>query len=144
VLHAERFPIGERAALRRLDYAPTPESPNEEFPFLLVTGRSLYQFNAGTMTRRTKNSLIRPSDVLDVSPDDAGRLGLEEGARVRIHSRHGEAMLPVHVNPAVKAGEAFATFHTAEIFLNRVTGPHRDGYTGTPEYKVTAIQVTRA
>ena len=144
VLHAERFPIGERAALRRVDYTPTPESPNEEFPFLLVTGRSLYQFNAGTMTRRTKNSLIRPSDVLDVSPGDAGRLGLEEGARVRIYSRHGEATLPVHVSTAVKAGEVFATFHTAEIFLNRVTSPHRDGYTGTPEYKVTAIQVKRA
>jgi len=144
VLHAERFPIGERAALRRVDYTPTPESPSEEFPFVLVTGRNLYQFNAGTMTGRTKNALIRPSDVLDVAPDDARRLGFNEGDRVRIRSRYGETTLPVHVNPVVTAGQVFATFHTAEIFLNRVTSLHRDTHTGTPEYKVTAIQVERA
>jgi formate dehydrogenase major subunit len=144
LLHTDRFTVGQRAALRRIDFAPSPEVPSDDFPFVLVTGRTLYQFNAGTMTGRTKNALIRPSDVLDISPDDARRLGLREGARVRIRSRHGEAILPVHLTPAVKQGEVFATFHTPEIFLNRVTGPHRDTQTDTPEYKVTAIHIEQA
>jgi formate dehydrogenase major subunit len=140
-LHATRFPHGERTALRPIDYHPTGERTSGDFPLLLVTGRSLYQFNAGTMTARSKNILIRPSDTLDIHPDDAQALGLTDGAAVRVVSRYGEARLPCRVTPAVKPGEVFATFHTAEIFLNRVTGPYRDPYTHTPEYKVTAVRV---
>src|SRR6185437_11154729 len=76
VLHAESFPIGKKAALRRIPYRPTKEVPSEEFPFLLMTGRTLYQFNAGTMTMRTANSELRATDLLDISPQDAGRLQL--------------------------------------------------------------------
>jgi formate dehydrogenase major subunit len=140
-LHAGRFPHGERTALRPIEYHPTGERPSDAFPVLLVTGRNLYQFNAGTMTARTRNLLIRPSDTLDLHPDDAQRLGIADGAPVRVVSRYGEARLPCRVTPAVKRGEAFATFHTAEIFLNRVTSPYRDAYTHTPEYKVTAVRV---
>lgn len=144
LLHTQRFPIGDRATLRRVEYQPTPGGPDGEFPFVLVTGRSLYQFNAGTMTARTANSMLRPSDVLDVNPEDARALGLRDGDRATVRSRHGTAVLPVHLNTAVRAGEVFATFHTAEIFLNRVTGPHRDPITSTPEYKVTAVQIVKA
>lgn len=144
LLHREEFASGHRVALRCIDFLPSPEVTNDDFPFLLVTGRTLYHFNAGTMTSRTKNSLLRPSDVLDISPRDAQRLGLQEGTRVRICSRYGEAVLPVHLSPAVRDGEVFATFHTAEIFLNRVTGPYRDTHTHTPEYKLTAIRIERA
>ena len=143
LLHADTFPIGRRAALRRVKYRPTPEVVSEEFPFLLVTGRTLYQFNAGTMTLRTPNIAYRPSDVLDMSPDDAHRLGLADGAQVRVTSRYGEAVLPVKINACIKMGEAFATFHSPRIFLNHVTGPHRDRYTKTPEYKVTAIRIDK-
>ena len=141
ILHTETFPIGERAKLRRVHYRATSETTSAEFPFLLTTGRSLYQFNAGTMTMRTRNALLRPTDFLDVSPQDAARLELRDGMIVRIRSRHGEALLPVKINPAVKPGELFATFHTAEIFLNFVTSPHRDRYVGSPEYKVTAVRI---
>ena len=140
VMHTASFPIG-RAALRRVLYRPTDEIVDEEFPFLLITGRTLYQFNAGTMTMRTANVKLRPVDVLDISSEDAKRLNFHEGGRVRIRSRHGEATLPIRITSTVKPGELFATFHTAEVFLNRVTSPHRDRYVKSPEYKVTAVQI---
>jgi formate dehydrogenase major subunit len=144
LLHTETFPAGKRAALRRVNFKPTEETTTEEFPFLLTTGRTLHQFNAGTMTLRTKNVVLHPADYLDIAPADAAALGLRDGERARLRSRHGEAVLWVRINPSVKAGELFATFHLAEVFLNYLTGPHRDTYAQTPEYKVTAVRVERA
>ena len=66
-----------------------------------------------------------------------------DGDLVRIASRYGEAILPAHVNPAIRTGELFATFQTAEALLNAVTGPHVDRTTGTPEYKVTAVRIKK-
>ncbi|HEX6283506.1 MAG TPA: molybdopterin dinucleotide binding domain-containing protein [Pyrinomonadaceae bacterium] len=142
VMHTASFPLG-KAALRRVPYRPTDEIVDEEFPFLLMTGRTLYQFNAGTMTMRTANVKLRPADVLDISSDDAKRLKLHEGERVQIRSRYGEATLPIRITSAVKPGELFATFHTTEVFLNRVTSPHRDRYVKSPEYKVTAVRIEK-
>ena len=142
VMHTESFPIG-KAALRRVSYRPTDEVVDEEFPFLLITGRTLYQFNAGTMTMRTANVKLRPTDVLDIFFGDAERLNLQEGDPVRVSSRYGEATLPIRITSMVKPGELFATFHTAEVSLNRLTSPHRDRYVKTPEYKVTAVKIEK-
>jgi formate dehydrogenase major subunit len=141
VLHTEAFSIGNRATLSRIEYQETAEASNGDYPFTLITGRTLYQFNAGTMTSRTANNLLRPHDCLDISAPDAKRLRLSDGQRVRIRSRHGEAILPIKILDSIRPGELFATFHTPEIFLNYVTSPHRDKYVSTPEYKVTAVRV---
>jgi formate dehydrogenase major subunit len=143
VLHVDSFPTGRRAALRQVEYQPTREAADKEYPFTLITGRTLYQFNAGTMTSRTANNLLRPQDFLDVSAEDAARLGLSEGTPVRIRSRYGEVILPIKIDNAVRPGELFATFHTPETFLNYVTSPHRDGYVSTPEYKITAVRLEK-
>jgi formate dehydrogenase major subunit len=142
VMHIDSFPLG-KAALRRIPYRPTKEAVDEEFPFLLVTGRTLYQFNAGTMTMRTPNAELRATDLLDVSVEDAKRLRLHNGETVRVHSRYGEATLPIRITSTVRPGELFATFHTAEVLLNRVTSPYRDRYVKSPEYKVTAVKIDR-
>jgi formate dehydrogenase major subunit len=141
ILHVDAFAIGGRAGLRVVDFAPTGEQTSPEYPFLLSTGRTLYQFNAGTMTMRTPNARLRPEDTLDISPADAARLGLCDGARATVHSRYGKANLRVHVSESVKPGELFATFHTARAGVNHVTGNRRDDQVGTPEYKVTAVRV---
>jgi formate dehydrogenase major subunit len=141
VMHTDGFPVGKRAALRRVPYCPTEETVNDQFPFLLMTGRTLRQFNAGTMTMRTSNAKLRPTDLLDISAADAEALHLHDGQQVRVSSRYGSAILPIKISSAVKAGELFATFHTAAAFLNRVTSPHRDRYVQSPEYKVTAAKV---
>ena len=85
----------------------------------------------------------RPTDVLEISASDAAQLNLETGERVRVYSRYGEAILPVRISSALKNGELFATFHTAEVFLNCLTSSHRDRYVKTPEYKITAVQIEK-
>lgn len=144
ILHRDRFSIGPRAALKRLDFHPSPEQADDEFPFLLITGRTLYQFNAATMSGRTPNTLLRPTDTLDISPQDAERLGLDDGQRVRVRSRHGMAVLPLRISGMMKAGELFATFHDPAARLNAVTSPHRDRYVKAPEYKRTAVSLELA
>ena len=86
---------------------------------------------------------MRPTDTLDVSVEDAERLGLRDDELVLVRSRHGEAVLPVRIDTAMKPGELFATFHTTHVFLNRVTGVERDSVVDTPEYKVIAVNVEK-
>jgi len=143
ILHCESFPIGKKAALKTISYEPTAEIVSQQFPFLLTTGRTLYQFNAGTMTLRTKNIELYPADFLDIAPRDAARLGVRDGERVRLQSAHGEALLPARLSDAVNSGEVFTTFHSAEVFLNNVTSPRRDKQTLAPEYKVTAVRIEK-
>ena len=136
----ESFGAGPRAALRRIEHHASPEQTSEEFPLLLVTGRRLYQFNAGTMTSRTPNEELQPADVLDMSAEDAARYGLRQHDEVLLRSRYGEARLPIQIVDTVSPGQLFATFHTVKVFLNQLTSPHRDNITHTPEYKLTAVQ----
>jgi formate dehydrogenase major subunit len=144
ILHVDSFPHGQRAPLKRVEFAATTETTTAEFPFLLTTGRTLYQFNAGTMTMRTPNAKLRETDSLDIAPADAQRLDLHDGDRVRVRSRHGEAVIPLRLDPRVKPGELFATFHATEVFLNQLTSPHRDNFVMTPEYKVVGVSVEKA
>lgn len=143
VLHGSEFPIGKTAALRKVDYRPTGEVADGEYPFILNTGRSLYQFNAGTMTQRTGAAKIRAADQLSISSFDAAALEILGHEMVQIVSRYGKAKLEARIDPAVRKGELFATFHDQATFLNRVTGPRRDRYVLAPEYKVTAVRIEK-
>jgi formate dehydrogenase major subunit len=143
VLHTESFTKDVRAALRRIDYRPTKEIVSEEFPMLLTTGRTLYHFNAGTMTERTPNIVLRPSDLLEICAADAGEIGVANGETVLIKSSYGEAKMPVQINNRVKKGELFCTFHSPEIFLNHITSPYRDRFVLAPEFKVTAVRIEK-
>ena len=142
-LHTETFTLGDRAPFLRPEQQALPEMQTAEFPLLLVTGRTLYAYNAGTMTDRTKNLELRPADTLDVHPDDADRLGIADGDVLRIVSQHGEAQLPARRDTRVKRGELFATFHTPGAHVNRLLGPHRDNKVNTPAYKRTAVRLER-
>jgi formate dehydrogenase major subunit len=144
ILHAESFPSGKPAPLSCIAFEQTIDAPSEEFPFLLTTGRSLYQFNAGTMTMRTPNVVLRDGDLLEMSPQDARRLDLEDREKVCVRSQYGEVVLPLKVTTKVKPGELFATFHSPDILLNKVTSPERDRVVGTPQYKVVAVAVEKA
>ncbi len=143
VLHGESFSNGITAALRRIKYRPTKETVCDDFPFLLTTGRVLEQFNAGTMTMRTPNRELRPTDLLMVSPADSDRLDIIEGEKVRLKSNYGEAILPIEISSKVRAGELFASFHDPVVFLNYATGPTRDRFTQAPEFKVTAVRIEK-
>jgi formate dehydrogenase major subunit len=142
-LHASEFGVGvgRAATLRPITYRATPEQTDADHPFVLVTGRALEQFNAGTMTGRSTTVRLRPTDLLEIAPGDAGRLGIADGDDVRVVSRYGSAVLPAEITPRVARGELFATFNDPRRAVNRLTGPHRDPHTHTPEYKVTAVRV---
>jgi formate dehydrogenase major subunit len=140
MLHRDTFAGAPRAPLQCVPYVPHLAPLPPEYPFQLITGRTLYQFNAGTMTGRTRNAELRPMDLLDISPDDAAGL-VEEGDRVRVVSEHGSAVLAVHVDARLQRGQLFATFHDPATGLNAVTGDVCDAVTGTPAYKVTAVRL---
>ena len=143
VLHGESFSNGVKAALRRIRFRATKEVVSDDFPFLLTTGRVLEQFNAGTMTMRTPNRELRPTDLLMISKADSTRLKIAAGESVRLKSNYGEAILPVQITDKVNTGELFASFHDPKVFLNYATGPTRDRFTQAPEFKVTAVRVEK-
>jgi formate dehydrogenase major subunit len=143
VLHTKSFSSAQRAPLQRIEFECSDETTSPEFPFLLTTGRTLYQFNAGTMTMRTQNIELRSTDTLDISIEDATRLSLHNSERVRVRSRYGDALISIRINSAVKPDEVFATFHTSDVFLNRLVGPGRDKQVHTPEYKVVAVRIEK-
>jgi formate dehydrogenase major subunit len=143
LLHADSFVSGPRAALRPLAHREPSERTDDEFPFTLVTGRGLYQFNAGTMTRRSITDRFRPRDTLELHADDAARLGVDDGDLVTVTSRHGSAALPVEFSERVLPGTVFATFNEPASGVNRLTGPSRDPATNTPAYKRTAVCIHR-
>jgi formate dehydrogenase major subunit len=143
ILHSREFGHAARATLQCIDHRPTSEQTTPHYPFLLMTGRSLYQFNAGTMTGRTRNNELRPHDLLDISADDAVTVGVDDGERVRVVSAYGSAVLPVRISAEVAGGQLFATFQTKELCVNALTGANRDSVTATPEYKVTAVRLER-
>lgn len=142
-LHAAAFGKSVRATLRPVPHVPSPERTDAEYPYLLVSGRLLYQFNAGTMTARTANQELQPTDVLRIAPEDAARERLEDDARVFVESRYGRVEMPIRIDAAQRTGELFATFHDPRVFLNRITSDVRDGIVGTPEYKRTAVRIGR-
>lgn len=143
VLHAETFAGSRTAALRRIKYRPTREAVSEDFPLLMTTGRTLTQFNAGTMTMRTPNVELRPTDFLTISPADAEKLALKNGERVKLISSYGEAVMPVEISRQMNTGQVFATFHDPKVFLNYATSGHRDRFTQAPEFKVTAVRIEK-
>ncbi|HJV74831.1 MAG TPA: formate dehydrogenase subunit alpha [Noviherbaspirillum sp.] len=144
VLHGERFPIGQRATLACIPSLLSGDQCDADYPLLLTTGRTLYHFNAGTMTYRTPNAVLQASDTLDMAVSDARRLGLHDGELVRLSSRYGSAVLPLRITDTVGSGELFASFHRPDLLINRVTSPYRDRLVKSPEYKVTAVRVTKA
>jgi len=145
ILHTETFPReGGKAKLTAVDFKQTTEQATPEYPFILVTGRELYHFNAGNMTYRTANKEILRSDFLHINPTDAGNIGLKEGDNAKIRSQYGETLIPVYIDSDMRNGEVFSTFSDNQVFINKITSPLRDSYVQTPEYKITAVRIERA
>lgn len=143
ILHTEKFGMQTQTALRCIKYIPTKETVSDEYPYILNTGRTLYQFNSGTMTNRTKNIELRPFDMLNISPTDAEYLQIQSAEIVKVKSLYGEIEMPVEISTNINQGELFATFHSPEIFLNKITSANRDRFVQTPEFKVTAVRIEK-
>ncbi|MEY2513852.1 MAG: formate dehydrogenase major subunit [bacterium] len=142
ILYRDAFALpGGRAQLAALPYKPPGSEASAEFPVILVTGRRLEHYNAGTMTRRTANLDLVASDWLEIHPDDAGRLWIGDGALVSVRSPYGRIELHARITARIEPGHVFTAFHFPEIRTNLLIGPMADVNTSCPEYKVVAVDV---
>jgi formate dehydrogenase major subunit len=142
ILYEDRFELpGGRAQLAALPYLPPGSEASEAFPLVLVTGRRLQHYNAGTMTRRTANLDLMGHDVLEIHPDDAERLWIGDGDLVSVRSPHGRIELPAFLTERIEPGHVFTAFHFPEVRTNLLVGASADVNTSCPEYKVVADDV---
>ena len=142
ILYEHEFSLpGGRGKFAALPYKPPGDATDDEFPLILITGRRLQHYNAGTMTRRTKNLELQDGDWLEIHPEDAARLWIESGDRVSIRSRVGRIETVARVTDRIEPGHVFTAFHFPEIRTNLLVGSSVDVNTGCPEYKVVAVDV---
>jgi len=124
-------------------YVPTTEKVNAKYPLILTTGRILSQYNVGAQTRRTKNVAWHHEDVVEIHPHDAQERGIKEGDWIGVMSRAGETVLRAKLTERVQPGIIYTTFHHPQSGANVITTDNSDWATNCPEFKVTAVQVTR-
>jgi formate dehydrogenase major subunit len=142
ILYRERFSLpGGRARMAALPYKPPGSEASDEFPLVLVTGRRLEHYNAGTMTRRTGNLELMPGDWLELHPQDAARLWVTDGDLVSVRSAYGRIELAARLTERIEPGHVFTAFHFPEIRTNLLIGSSADVNTSCPEYKVVAVDV---
>ncbi|MFE2979563.1 molybdopterin-dependent oxidoreductase [Streptomyces sp. NPDC059258] len=145
------FPLpGGRAVFHARPHLPPAEMPDEDFPFVLNTGRLQHQWHTLTKTARiTKLNRLDPAPFVEIHPDDATALALAEGDGVEVASRRGRAVLPARITDRVAAGECFAPFHWNDLFgeylgVNAVTNDAVDPISFQPELKVCAVRLAKA
>jgi formate dehydrogenase major subunit len=141
-MHIEEFVRG-KGRFMLTGYVPTEEKVNSRFPLLLTTGRILSQYNVGAQTRRTENVAWHEEDRLEIHPTDAESRGIADGDWVGVGSRSGQTVLRARVSERVAPGVVYTTFHFPESGANVITTDNSDWATNCPEYKVTAVEVTR-
>jgi len=148
-LHArlwETDPVkrGAPAPFSVVHHSPPVEQPNEEYPLTRPPGRRLESYNTGVQTGGYASPLHRGESV-DISPEDARRLGVAHGEMVRITSRRGSVEAPAHVDPGLRPGIVFMTLHFPDdVATNLLTIDESDPKSGTAEFKACAVRVEPA
>ena len=143
ILHEHVFTRG-RGKFMPLNYNPPVEMPDSEYPLLLNTGRALFHFHTGTMTRRVGGlNRFMSEEKAQINPVDARKLGISEGDRIAVESRRGRVEARATVTDITPPGSIYMTFHFSETPTNRLTNPARDPVAHTPEYKVCAVRVEK-
>ena len=142
-LFAETFPRG-RGKFYDLEYTPSVEMPDEEYPFILTTGRLLEHWHGGTLTRHSKLDDLYPQSRIEINPADAARLGIEDGQVVRVSSRRGIVVLRAWVTQRTTIGVVFIPMHFAEAAANLLTIDALDPLAKIPEYKACAVSIVPA
>jgi len=127
-----------------VDWTPPAEVPDQEYPFVLSTGRRLYHYHTRTQTGRSLglNDLLG-EETADISPSDATRMGISHGQRIMVKSRRGEVTLRAKVTESVPAGMVWMAFHFRDACANWLTNPAYDPETLTAEYKACAVRIEK-
>ena len=141
-MHIDEFVRG-KGKFFLTEYVATTEKVTPMYPLILTTGRILSQYNVGAQTRRTKNVAWHAEDIVEIHPHDAAERGIHANDWVGIKSRAGETVLRVKITERVQPGVIYTTFHHPESGANVITTDNSDWATNCPEFKVTAVQVSR-
>jgi formate dehydrogenase alpha subunit len=139
-LFAESFPSG-RGKFFPLEYIPIAEPPDDEFPFILTTGRLLEHWHGGTLTRNSQLDALYPEALVEVHPIDAAQLSLNSGDVVRVSSRRGSVVLRARVTEKTTPGVVFIPMHFAEAAGNLLTIDVLDAQAKIPEFKACAVNI---
>ncbi len=144
ILHTEKFATQDGLGnFAPVDYKPPAEMPDEEYPFILTTGRIIFHFHTGTMTRRSlhlKGEINRC--FVDINPKDAEKLNIKDGDVVKVKTRRGEIKLVARLND-IKEGVLFIPFHFSESAANILTISVLDEISKIPELKVCAARIEK-
>ena len=143
ILHVGEFARGRGLFTANAHLEPA-EQPDAEYPFTMTTGRTLYHWHGGEMTRRSSNLMaLYPEAWIELHPDDGRRLEITHGDKVRVASRRGEFVARAWLTERVAPGLIFGTFHFPEGNVNWATGAFLDPQAKIPEYKVSAVRVEK-
>ena len=135
---------GGLARFMALDHKGSGETPDKEYPFVLITGRVREHYNNGSMTGRVPGIVeLVPEELLELNAQDAAALRIMDGDRVRVASKRGSVMVNAKVTERSQPGNVFLTFHFRTALVNDLTSEHRDPITGTPEYKSCAVRIEK-
>jgi formate dehydrogenase alpha subunit len=141
ILHMTRFACG-LGKFTPLKYKPPVELPDSGFPFILTTGRSLYHFHTGTMTRKVAGlNAVEPEGFAEINPTDAKSLGITNSQKIKIISRRGELITKAKLTEKSPPGVVYMNFHFAESAANILTNPALDPVAKIPEFKVCAVRI---
>jgi predicted molibdopterin-dependent oxidoreductase YjgC len=142
-LHKGQFTRG-LGKFNVIDYRPSMELPDEEYPFILTTGRVLCQYHTGTMTRKVRDlNLLRGEELVEMNPEDAHKLGIDDGEQIEVSSRRGRVKARTKTTEKSPSGVVFMTFHFPETPTNILTNPALDPVAKIPEFKVCAVKLNK-
>ena len=142
-LFSQTFPRG-RGKFHPLDFVPAVEPPDNEYPFILTTGRVLEHWHGGTMTRHSQLDQLYPEARVEISPADAALMGIVDDQAVRVSSRRGSIVLRASVTNKTTTGVVFIPFHFAEAAANLLTIDALDPQAKIPEFKACAVKIAPA
>jgi len=143
ILHVTKFSRG-LGHLSAVDWQPPAEEPDEQYPFIFTTGRVLYHFHTGSMSRRSEGlDTICPEALVEINTEDASRLGIADGEVVKVASRRGEVQAKALVSGKTEPGVVFMPWHFAEAAANKLTIAALDPTGKIPEFKVCAVRVEK-
>jgi formate dehydrogenase alpha subunit len=144
ILHTKQFTRGKGRFIP-LEYKPPMELPDDDYPLILTTERSLYHYHTGTLTRRVKGlNILLGEGLVEINPEDASALGITDGEMVKVISRRGEVVAKAKVTEVSPAGVVTMNFHFAESPTNMITNPALDPVAKIPELKVCAVRIEKA
>jgi formate dehydrogenase alpha subunit len=142
-LHEGRFTRG-KGLMHAIAFRPPAEVPDDEYPFVLSTGRTLYNYNIGNMTRKSETIAQKQDEnFVEMNTADGERLGIGNGDVVRVATRRGSVVVRAHVSDKVRPGALWMPFHFVETSTNRLTNDAFDNITRTAEYKCCAAKVEK-